>query len=236
MDYYNQIYIILFLILCFGIYKLYMRASRKRNARPMYLPEDETDLKDILSRIYSSANLENLQSIFAEGFRSLPRYHDLLNVAIEEKSREITQNTSTLSFEARESKTRKTWLLALFLTQSIKWLLGVISILFMDSPEEGPWTRLAAVISITVFISLIIWMFYHCAYKKKGTGLLLWMLFSIPGQTLTDYIKEGNTFSMWDLPGLFLLGFFWISCLHLRRINCEAKARKQLTCLKAVMI
>src|SRR5215207_7784214 len=127
------IYILIFLVICFCIYKLLKRMSNKKI--PLWNPEDESDLVDILSHIYSSATLENLKSVFAEGVRRRPKHHDLFKIAMEEKQQQITQNHPILSFETRESKARKIWILS-FCTYYFLFWLAFVNFKF-GSPTEG---------------------------------------------------------------------------------------------------
>jgi len=237
MEIYSQIYVLIFLVVCFGIYKLLRRMSNKRNARPLWSPEDEEDLKDILSRIYSSVTLENLKDVFSEGVRGHPRYHDLFNVAMEEKKQQIAQNTPVSLFEIKESKTRKTWILSFCANYFIYWLSFVVAMFFIDSPTEGPLVRLAAIIPCTALIGIMMWVVYHCAYKKKGTGLLSWIVIMSPLQLISSFAKEGIDLSLWYFTAfdLALFGFYWFSSRNLRRINYEVKARRQLASLKEIL-
>lgn len=225
---------ILFLIVCVGIYGLCKRFRRKRNASPC-LPKDEAALREILSRIYASTNQEDLQKVFEEGVRRLPRYRDLLHVATDEKDQEILQNSSMLPFEEKERRTKKTWLVIFFLMVFGDWL-GVFYMACESSHEGGLSGTLMAATFLAILIGLRAWMLYHCSYKKKGTALLLFVLFQLPVQVLMPYTKKEMSFSVLDLPVFLFFGFFWISCLRLRRVNKEAKARGQIAYLKAAVM
>lgn len=236
MEISSQIYILVFIAICFCAYKLLMRMSRKRNSKPLWHSEDENDLNDLLSRIYSSVSLENLRGLLAEGVRCHPRYHDLFKVAIDERQQQI-KNTPVLSFEAKESKTRKTWIFSFYANYCIYWLSFVVTIFLIDSPSEGPLVRLAAIIPCTILIGIMMWIVYHCAYKKKGTGLLSWIVIMSPLQLISSFAKEGIDLSLWYFTAfdLALFGFYWFSSLRLRRINYEVKARLQLEGLRKNM-
>lgn len=239
MEISSQIYVLVFLVICFGLYKILRRMSNKRNSKPLWYQEDEKDLNDILSRIYSSVTLENLKDLFAEGVRCRPRYHDLFKVAMEERHQQITQNIPVLSFEAKESKTRKRWMFAFCANYFLYWLSIVSTVFPIDSPNEEPLIGLAAIIPYTILTGIIAWIVYHCAYKKKGTGLLSWIVIMSPLLLIRDlamggFAKEEMDISMWCAAacGFALFGFYWFSSLRLRRINYEVKARRQLDGLR----
>lgn len=230
-----ELYILIFLLVCFGIYKL-RQMSIERNTRPLWNTEDEECLKDILSQIYSSVTLENLKDVFGGGVRRKPMYHDLFSVAMEEKKQQITQN-SISSFEIKESNTRKTWILSFCGYFFLCWLLIILAVFFIDSPTEGLSARLGAIMIITPFIGIMMWVVYYCAYKKKGTGLLSWIVFMSPLQLLRSVAREGIDLSLWyfTVIELALFGFFWFSSLNLRKINYEVKTRRQLTALRELL-
>lgn len=237
MEISSQIYILVFITFCFCFYKLLMRMSRKRNSKSLWHPEDENDLNDLLNRIYTSSDLESLRGLLAEGIRCHPRYHDLFKVAIDERHLQITKNSPVLSFEEKESKTRKTWVFSFYANYCIYWISFVVTIFLIDSPNEGPLVRLAAVIPCTVLIGIMMWIVYYCAYKKKGTGLLSWIVIMSPLQLISSFAKEGIDLSLWYLTvfDLALFGFYWFSSFRLRRINYEVKARRQLDGLRKNM-
>lgn len=238
-------YVLVFLVVCFCLYKFVRRMNKRRNAKLLWNPKDEENLSDILNRIYSSSDLENLQNIFIEGIRKHPKYHNLFKVAMEEREQQIAKNTLILSFEAKESKTRKTWLLSFFTYHFIYWLSFMGAIFFIDSPIEDPWRRFGATIPGTVFVGLMILIAYHCAYKKKGTRLLSWIVFISPILVISSLLKEfllvslkkEIDLSLWCLTAFFILavfGFYWFSSSRLRKVNFELKAKQQLAGLRSV--
>jgi hypothetical protein len=192
-------------------------------------PMDENALKNILNRIYASANLENLSDLFGEGVRNYPKYHDLLNAAMEEKGQELTKDTSA-SFEVKENKVRKTWLIIFCVNYILNWLSFAYVTIRMDDLEKG----LGALIAYTGMMGIMMGVVYYCAYHKKGTGLLTWILFISPLQILMNLAKEGIDLSLWYITAidLALFGLYWFSSFRLRKINCEVKARQQLADLK----
>lgn len=243
MEIYILACVLVFLVVCFCLYKFVMRISKKRNAKPLWNPKDEENLSDILNRIYSSSDLENLQNIFIEGIRKYPKYHDLFKVAMEEREQQIAKYMPILSFEEKEHKTRKTWVLSFYAYSFICWLLAIAKSL-TGSPIKDPWEKLAVTIASTVLVGLITWIVYHCSYKKKGTRLLSWIVFISPLLLISSAAKEFPLLSLKgeiDLSIWFFVafnftvfGFYWFSSSRLRKVNFELKAKQQLAGLRSV--
>ena len=221
------IYILIFLVFCFGIYLILRVIRNKRKAKSLWNSEDEKDLKDILSRIYSADTVENLRSVFGEGVRCYPMYHDLFKIAMEERQQEITQNTHNSSFEIKEKKIRRTWVLAFFINCFIE-LSAVVTIFDIDPNIEEAFLKRITIISLTALLGIIIWVIYHCAYKKKGTGLLTFIVFFSPLQMINSFAKEGIDLSPLFFLDLAWFGFYWFSTYRLRKVNYEVRARQQL--------
>ena len=229
--------VLIFLIACFGLYRLFKRIRNKK-ARPLWGIKDENHLKDALSKIYSSTSLEDLSKSFKESVTSYPKYHDLLNTAKEEVDQKITQNTIPVTFEEKESKVRKMWLIALCAQYFIGWLSLLVAILLVPRFEANlnGATLVGSIIVITIIPGFWSWLFYHCSYNKKGTRLLSFVVFTTP-LVLLKLLVGGIDFSLWyvEIFNLVVIGFFWYCSLCLRQINNEAKARQQLAGLKIIM-
>ncbi len=210
--------------------------SKKRDARPLWQPEDEAYLKASLSRLYAIDRLDVLENITAEEIKAGPRYHDLLKAASNERQAELAQNL-TPSFEEKEKTTRKKWLVTFLSNYAFYWIsCAFLMVFFGEASKKELAYRLGLFISLTLFIGMMMWVIYHCAYKKKGTRLLSWIVIVAPIQTVLSVAKEGFNPSTWYFTAfdLILFGFFWFNSLHLRKINLEIKTRKQLAALKSL--
>lgn len=226
---------ILVLAFFFAAWMLLIFLSKKRKAKPLWNPADEEDLKNHLRQIYSTLTLENLNKLFTKAIRFYPKYHDLFRVAAEEKRQEFTQDSLNSSFEANERKVRKFWILSLYINYFILWLFTVTSTL-VDFEGESSEVKLMVILVSILLIGSIIGVIYHCAYKKKGTVLLTWIVFTSPLQILNFFAKEGIDLSLWYFTALDLaiFGFYWYNSFRLRKINYEVLAKKQLFHLKQI--
>lgn len=197
MSIYNQISILVFLLIAFGLYKLLKSKSKKSESRQAL---SEEDLKPFLSGI-------NLDS---------------------------------------EEKVRKQWLVSLFIFTGISALSSLITYFGESSFKElSEYTGIAFSILFGLFVSAValiplFWITYHCAYKKRGTAWIMWIMISLPLGELSDIAKGGWSQSAeWDSTGWIMVMtflvvevYFWINCLRLRRVNSEREYQKVLA-LKA---
>ncbi len=238
MEMKSFIQILVILGICFGIYKLARCISKKRNNRPLWRPKDESYLKDVLGRIYSAASLEHLQRLAAEEIKFYSRYRYLFRVAKEEKQQEIAQTTPAMSFEEKESRTRKRWFVSFFINCFIIGMMYLITMLYINTPPADAFYLWLSVIIGSVLIGLGMWWTYYCAYLKKGTFLLSMIAFGSPFQMVFSHMRDGDGLAVSLLTlitEIALFGFFWYSSFLLRKINSEVRARRQLAGLKQIM-
>jgi hypothetical protein len=236
----NYVFFVAILIkIGFDVY----RFIKKRNSRPLWDPLDEEGLRAILRSIYSSSNLENLKIAFGEGIKDLPKYHDLIKVAMEEKKQEINPNNSEVLFEIREKKIRKRWILSFFTFHLQYWLFFVVIAPILLLPTEDSTSIFIAI--CTSIIGILMCIVYYFAYEKKGTVVLNLILVVVP-LMLINYLAKANVshyqeefgFTYWNVMGFSLLafGFYWFTSFRLCQVNKDVKALKQLAGLKAKCI
>ena len=108
-------YVLIFLALCFGVYKLY----RKRNPKPLWSPDEEADLKVSIKKIFSADTVDAARSIAVIEMRKYTDYLYLLEVACEERCAEIIKKNYSSSFEQKERWVRKS--LAFFLYSDLSF-------------------------------------------------------------------------------------------------------------------
>jgi predicted permease len=84
-----------------------------------------------------------------------------------------------------------------------------------------------------VFLFLWGWVSFHCAYKKRGTKWLTYLLIFLPIGVLRSVIQElGASLNEPTTPFFFLFlvthvalaTWFWVNCLRLRRENLLLQA------------
>lgn len=117
-------------------------------------------------------------------------------------------------FEALEEHVRKNWLISFAITGG----LALLSSIFFEK-------------MITLMIVAIQFVVtYHCAYRKKGTAWLAWLLFWYPVSFLwllvdgwKDYGRDEPQGFMivWLLIAIIDAYFLW-NCWQLRKINKQA--------------
>jgi hypothetical protein len=84
-------------------------------------------------------------------------------------------------FDKNEQKIRRHWLIAtlcIYLGLPITWFSLVFLIADMSQPmtASGALQLLIMLLIPSLIITLLIWAFYHCAYKKHGTRFLTFCL------------------------------------------------------------
>ena len=227
-------YVIFFLIICAGIYGVFLWISNKINPPLLWHPTSENVLKESLIKINSSLTLEGLKSVFLECIKQVPKYYNVLELAMEEKQQDISFNKNYIPFEVKKAKIRKMWLVTFIAFYLLIWY--VINLL-INSLNENLATTIITTVACSAVILSIMFIIYYCAYKKQGTGLLSWIVIAMPFRVLLSFINEKVDFSSDPISViyLFLFGFFWLSSLYLWKINKKEKTKKQLDGLKAII-
>ena len=233
------LFLVLFSItLCLCMYALLRRIREKRNSRPLWLPEHEDDLKAALNRIYAATCVDILKSTVAEEIRCYPRYHNIFTAATDERYATIAQeNASNSSFEIREAKARKMWLIAFSGNWLLSWIFFMLPICVIGFQAKSYQASFTLVFCFTALIGAAVWTTLHCAYLKKGTRLLTWLLIVSPLQMLISLQKELLDPSAWYLIPIDIgvFAFYWICCFRLHKVNQEAKTIKKLTRFKELL-
>lgn len=189
---------------------------KKRPENGLWRKLDEENLKSSLARIYAANDIDILQNTTKEVSTTYPKYQRLFRAASEERRAQLTQNTlQSESFETEERKVRKKWLLLFIGNYFLNWV-WTTGLSFSRSNDEF-WINLIMASIFTCILLCVTWPIYHCAYKKKGTVLLTWILVFSPLLFIINLVNEQ------------------VECICLRRINYQVKARKQLAGLNALM-
>lgn len=178
---------------------------------------DAQDIKDAVNRIYESKNLEDLQCNFAKEVRGNPRYHDLLNAANYEMLGNLTSSSPDSVFNKEKNKIQKEWIISFLLNY---FIFLVIAFSELNSFSEG--------IVFSMVLGCLMSIVYYSAFKKSGTRMLTYIVFSAPLQMLLSFSKEGIDLSQASLIGMGIFGFYWWNCFKLRQLNYLIRGKQQL--------
>lgn len=145
----------------------------------------------------------------------------------------------------REELIRKQWLVSLYVFTAFHTVSTLLSCLV-----GGDFTPLIestgiafgsiVVLALSCLLSVpLFWITYHCAYKKRGTAWLMWIMIVNPLGELGwlvgvyEVLAEGNGI-FWYLLTI-VVGievFYWINCWRLRKVNSIREYQRVLA-LKA---
>ena len=149
-----------------------------------------------------------------------------------------------------EEKVRKRWLLSLFFIQ-ISSFFSLLLPWLAASEELRPYvlsetgnTEVGILLPI-IFSFLSFLISYHCAYRKRGTILLMLSIVLLPLQVLGTVllplkVEAGSSIKNFDSLSfsfidcgvlLFLVGilfWFWVNCIRLRSVNAFRKSQINL--------
>ncbi len=138
------------------------------------------------------------------------------------------------AFLMREKKVRKFWLISFCMFSAFSYI-GLTEMLLEKNGSFieafGFWQALAInLFFASIPFSIGCWITYHCAYFKKGTAWLKWLLITIPGKVLLNVMQElansadsSPSSNAFLLAGLSIALFYWIWCLRLHNINSARK-------------
>lgn len=135
----------------------------------------------------------------------------------------------------KEDKVRKLWFISFILTNVFAVYPSYLSNL--NSGKFGP-----ALALLITFLSLIpgIWIAYYCAYKKRGSAFLLFLIITIPLSyfflTVNEFIKPlftwTNTFKLYVVFYLLTVVYYWINSIKLRKVNLTRRYHKNALALQ----
>jgi len=129
---------------------------------------------------------------------------------------------------------RKHWLfsfLGLGCISFLVYLFPLISRTNLFHPIDYNIATIAEMFGVFIWS----WITYHCAYRKRGTGWLMWVLISAPMIVLHDILKGDNQEVIQHLlyfhPVVFFItliplagiSWFWFNSLRLRKLNLRRK-------------
>jgi hypothetical protein len=142
-----------------------------------------------------------------------------------------------------EEKVRKKWFISFLIYAGLIVIVSLICAcidLSNGLDKNSPHTfvfLLSKLIDSLVFIQPWFWITYHCSYKKRGTGWLLWTIIILPLYEL-GYVAGGwwnKVFECDPLIGWSVVTvsvgfdiFYLVNCLRLYRVNLSRKKKKAL--------
>ncbi len=136
---------------------------------------------------------------------------------------------------AREEKARKRWLTAFILMTIFSALLSFH--LFQQSALMSLTSSIVCAILAMIPAAFVN---YYCAYKKRGTAWLLYLIISTPFNLLFLIGKELHSPTLHWSP-LVTLGtilylttqiYFWVESIRLRKVNLIRRYHKNALVLK----
>lgn len=93
-------------------------------------------------------------------------------------------DTSIDILNESERKTRKRWLIltiiSCFLRSALLILIGTVYLFITNDPFKEILSYFFSCFFLMTLDTLQFWWVYHCAYKKRGTALLLFFLITSP--------------------------------------------------------
>ncbi len=225
--------LLLFLIACFGLYKLIALARRKIKEKSSILPEYVSDLQTALGSINACQNVDELKSVLGRLLRQIPKYHRLLSVMGKEREDEIRKKPRK-SFEKRERRIRMIWLIQFLLSYGLSFAFMLL--MFVIAIYKEPNLSSSGLINTLTMVGLAIlffWFYFHCVYRKKGTILLTINLTFFLLVYIISLAENYLVFSKWHelLFGSVAFAISWGISAYLLKINHESRARQQLAFL-----
>jgi hypothetical protein len=134
----------------------------------------------------------------------------------------------------KENKVRKFWLISFFAYSNISVYniflalrdLSATSGSLKEHPEIGLYIH--ATLALLGIIPWF-WVTHHCAYKKRGTGWLLWTLISLPIWEFPGLLISLQQTLDWNTLIWLMIGIiFWVNCIRLLKVNSAREFQKVL--------
>jgi multisubunit Na+/H+ antiporter MnhB subunit len=140
-----------------------------------------------------------------------------------------------------ETEVRKRWLISFVLYMTWGVILSFftfLTIFMATAAEKGdislPVSILIAIIGIAMISIPAIWITYHCAYTKRGTAWLTFLLIIIPFRYVQAASSDMFEFeSSIDAASVIVVAvidiviavFYWWNCFCLRKVNALRKSK-----------
>ncbi len=168
-------------------------------------------------------------------------YFLIRKISKHRKQRILLPNRNLSSYlkpvdEVKEIKTRRNWLISFILFNLVSSIASSYLILIMDDINLKSKILIPLVTLFSFTISILIT--YYCAYLKKGTAWLLWILITIPFSQLYSSFMQAAKKTPYLLPNwlqILLLTFtifYWIQSLYLRNVNLRRRYHNDAMYLK----
>ena len=214
----------------FGLYKFIQLIRRKKREKPLVLPEYVSNLQNALRAINTCQSVQEVKNAVGSAIRSIKKYHQVLTIAGKEREAEITKKPSK-PFEKRERRIRMVWLVIFTLQYILPCLYFTGSMIFLIATEKEASPGLWPTVSMLVIALYIVpWSIFHCAYRKKGTALLTFIL----TMYILAFVGSFRQLSVYapslvdKVVGIAIIIVHFGSYAFLRKINCEGRTRRQL--------
>ncbi len=187
-------------------------------------------------------NLINIFFIFLINTIWIIGFYFLIKKISNYRKRRILIPNRNLSFylkpidEVKDAKTRRNWLVSFILFNFISCITSSYMILILD--DINLKSKILVPIITLFFFSISILVTYYCAYLKKGTALLLWILITIPFSQLSNSFLQASKKISFLTPNwlrIILLTFtifYWIQSLLLRNANLRQRYHNDAIYLK----
>jgi len=135
-----------------------------------------------------------------------------------------------------EQKMRKRWLvltLCYFLIPAALLFVPVVVVLFSNTPFS---IMVLLLLALPVLELIKLWIFWHCAYKKRGTALLTFCLVAGPLLVLLSLVgwlmghRDPWTLEMLVIAVVVTPIYIWwyVLSFKLRKINRQFQVHKRL--------
>jgi hypothetical protein len=118
------------------------------------------------------------------------------------------------------NKERKRWLVSFWVWIAVTYIVDLLLLLGGDSNDQIQTLVEMALMPISF------WITYYCAYRKRGTAWLAWILVVIPLRILMDMVESydvevlKNSISLIVVLGILSSQiWFWIASMKLRLAN-----------------
>ena len=126
----------------------------------------------------------------------------------------------------KENKIRKLWLISFILANLFSIYFPFVT--WVNSVGISPFLAFAIAL-LSVIPS--IWITYYCAYLKRGSAFLLYLIISIPVSIVILSMNELiRPLFIWSshlkISGILYLAaliFFWTSSIKIRRVNLNRR-------------
>ena len=135
----------------------------------------------------------------------------------------------------KESQVRKNWMISFVL---MNFFAAIFS--FFTFFNTGYFNLITSIILPIPILIPSIWITYYCAYKKRGSAWLLYLIISLPislfSMGLKELVQPSFIWSAWmKIFSIIYLAsqiYFWITSIKLRKVNLTRRYHKNALILQ----